>query len=155
MTDLETKLRRALRVSQDPGCDQPAFDVAGIISRGRRLRWRRRVVAVGGGLCVTAALAGAATGIGKLATSPIHPAQHVVGPARSVPAPTPSRAISPPSPTAIPTAAPSATPIPARVAASGAQPVATSSVSTASPPQPTATPTPSATPKGARPRPAA
>ena len=124
MTDLETRLRRALRVSQDSGhappgypahgCGEPAFDVAGIITRGRRLRWRRRAAAAGASLCVAAALFGAVTGFGKLATSSVHPAQRVVGPAGSVPAPSPSRVISPPSPSttprAVPAARPSATP---------------------------------------------
>ncbi|MCW2932566.1 MAG: hypothetical protein JWM19_3528 [Actinomycetia bacterium] len=158
MTDLETQLRRALRVSQDPGgyappgypvrgCDESALDVAGIVARGRRLRWRRRAVAVGGSLCVAAAMFGAVTGIGKLATPSVHPAQHVVGPARSVPAPSPSRPVSSPSPiaspTAIATAAASspATPTPISTVTPGAQPAATP-VSTSGP-QPTATPTPS------------
>jgi hypothetical protein len=148
MTDLETKLRRALRVSRDPGCDEPAFDVAGIIVAGRRLRWRRRAAAVGGSLCVAAAMAVAVTAFGRLAPSSVHPAQHVVGPARSVPAPSASRPISPSpsvSPTAIPTAAPSMIPVPTRMAASAAQPVATPA-RTSSPPQPTAPPTLSATP---------
>ncbi|HEX3961999.1 MAG TPA: hypothetical protein VHZ03_36120 [Trebonia sp.] len=166
MTDLETQLRRALRVSQDPGYappghpvrgrDEPAFDVAGIIVRGRRLRWRRRAVAVGGSLCVAAAMFGAATGIAKLATSPVHPAQHVVGPAQPGPAPSASRPISAPSPSASPTAIatprPSnsatprptgaATPSPSSTAAPGAQPTVTPIGSPT--PQPYATPTPSA-----------
>jgi hypothetical protein len=165
MTDLETQIRRALRASQDPGyaspgypvrgCDEPAFDVAGIIARGRRLRWRRRAVAVGGSLCVAAAMFGAVTGIGKLTTPSVHPAQHVVGPAQSVPAPSvpapsPSRPISSPSPsaspTAIPAAAPSdtATPVPTSSAPAGTQPVVAPVGSSS--PQPDATPTPTSKP---------
>jgi hypothetical protein len=167
MTDLETQLRRALRVPQDPGyappgypacgCDEPAFDVAGIIARGRRLRWRRRAVVVGGSLCVAAAMFGAVTGIGKLATPSVHPVQHVVGPARSVPAPTPSRPVpaptpsraisspSPSAPTAIapPTPPATAPPTPGPTATPGTQPLV-APVSTSGP-QSGATPTPAPT----------
>jgi hypothetical protein len=154
MTDLETQLRRALRVSQDPGRDESALEVAGIIARGRRLRWRRRAVAVGGSLCVAAAMFGAVTGIGKLATPSVHPAQHVVGPAQSVPAPSvpapsASRPITSPSPSASPTAIPAATPSatttpsPTRTAPPGTRPVVAPVGSSS--PQPGATPTP--TPK--------
>ena len=46
MNDLDTNtLRRALRVTQDPGYPSPGgngrADIAGIVARGRRLRWRR------------------------------------------------------------------------------------------------------------------
>ena len=67
MTDLDT-LRRALRASPepDPAFDPAfasAFDPAEIITRGRRLRWRRRAVAAGSGVCLAAAVFGAVAGV--------------------------------------------------------------------------------------------
>ena len=89
MNDLDT-LRRALRASQQPGCPLPGHtgpaDVAGIITRGRRLRWRRRAMAAGGSVCLAAAVVGAVVGIGRLTTPSSGPAPHVVspvGPARA------------------------------------------------------------------------
>ena len=63
MTDLDTDLlRRALRASPEPE-PEPAFDPAAIITRGRRLRWRRRAAAAGGGVCLAAAVFGAVVGV--------------------------------------------------------------------------------------------
>ena len=69
MTDLDTDLlRRALRASPEPEpAFDPALDPAAIITRGRRLRWRRRAAAAGGGVCLAAAVFGAVTGVGRLA----------------------------------------------------------------------------------------
>ena len=61
MTDLDT-LRRALRASPPP---EPTFDPAAVIARGRRLRWRRRAAAAGGGLCLGVAVFGAVAGVGR------------------------------------------------------------------------------------------
>jgi hypothetical protein len=112
MTDLET-LRQALREQEESGWrgGEP-LDVAAVITQGRRLRWRRRAVAVAGGVCVAAAVFGTVTGISQLARpspSPApHPAnlaQHRASPARppastvrSVPGPSPSRAPRQPVP---------------------------------------------------------
>ena len=80
MTDLDTQLlRQALRAPRDPG---DPVDVTLIMSRGRRLRRRRRLAAVAGGLCAVAVLAGTATAIATLtgtpstAGQPVGPAQH-------------------------------------------------------------------------------
>jgi hypothetical protein len=134
--DLDTQtLRRALRAPQEPGYPVPGqagpADVAGIISRGRRLRWRRRAMAAGGSVCLAAAVVGAVAGIGRLTSPSPGPAQHVVtpvGPARATrpPSPSPHRGRPTPSPIASATAAPtpSATPtgLPAAATTSGPMP---------------------------------
>jgi hypothetical protein len=59
MTHLDTTtLRRALKAPRDPG---DPVDVTQLMSRGRRLRWRRRLTAVAGGICAVAILAGSRT----------------------------------------------------------------------------------------------
>jgi hypothetical protein len=153
MNDLDTQLlRRALHAPQEPGYPAPGrtepADLAEIITRGRRLRWRRRAMAAGGSVCLAAALVGAVAGIGRLTTPSSGPAQHVVSPvvpARTTPAPSPSpgrgRATPSPAPsatavpTAIPTAVPTATAIPTAVPTATAIPTAV----------PTATAIPTAT----------
>ncbi|MGD0702138.1 MAG: hypothetical protein ABSA02_19920 [Trebonia sp.] len=130
MNDLDTNtLRRALRVTQDPGYPSPGgngrADIAGIVARGRRLRWRRRAVATGGSLCLAAAVAGAVAGIGRLTTPSSGPAQHTVSPvsptrAVLVPTPSPGRGhVTPwpsPSATAVPTSPSSSSPLPTATA---------------------------------------
>jgi hypothetical protein len=126
MTDLDTHtLRRALRAPQEPGYPAPGrtgpADVAEIITRGRRLRWRRRAMAAGGSVCLAAAVVGAVAGIGRLTTPSPGPVQHVVspvGPTRPThptrptlaPSPSPRRGHATPSPFPSATAAPSASP---------------------------------------------
>ena len=81
MTDLDT-LRRALRASPQPEPQpEPAFDPAAIITRGRRLRWRRRAVAAGGGLCLGVAVLGAVAGVGRLTAPSPGPGNHPISPA--------------------------------------------------------------------------
>ena len=113
MTDLDTDLlRRALRASPEPE-PEPAFDPAAIITRGRRLRWRRRAAAAGGGVCLAAAVFGAVTGLGRLTVPSPGPAHHTVVPAvpvgpagttgtRPRPVPSPVRDGTVPSPSAPP-----------------------------------------------------
>jgi hypothetical protein len=136
MTDLDTHtLRRALRAPQEPGYPAPGLagpaDVAQIISRGRRLRWRRRAMAAGGSVCLAAAVVGAVAGIGRLTTPSPGPAQHVVSPVgstRATPPPSPSphrgRATPSPIPSATAAATPSATPtgLPTAATTSGPTP---------------------------------
>jgi len=126
MNDLDTDLlRRALRAPQEPG--PPAAgrtgpdDITEIITRGRRLRWRRRAMAAGGSVCLAAAVVGAVAGIGRLTAPSSGPTQHVispVGPARATLAPSPSpdrrRAASSPVPsaTAVQTTPPTPTRLP-------------------------------------------
>ena len=67
-TDTQT-LRRALRsgMNQGAGSDQATgLDVTLIMHRGRRLRRRRRLVAVAGGVCAIAVLGGVATAVAGL-----------------------------------------------------------------------------------------
>jgi hypothetical protein len=131
MNDLDTDLlRRALRASREPGpplagCTGPD-DLTEIITRGRRLRWRRRALAAGGSVCLAAAVVGAVAGVGRLTAPSSGPAQHVVSPVgatrtRPVAAPSPGPGRATPSPVASPTAAPTASP----TAAPNAQPTAT------------------------------
>ena len=81
MTDLDT-LRRALRASRATGAaPEPAFDPAAIITRGRRLRWRRRAAAAGGGLCLGVAVFGAVAGVGRLTAPSPGPGHHPISPA--------------------------------------------------------------------------
>jgi hypothetical protein len=107
MTDLDM-LRRALRVSDGDEYSAGALDVDEITTLGKRLRRRRRLAAVGAGLCVAAAVFGVATGIAHL-TRP-SPAQYPVSPGRTVPGP--SRCHPVPSPTGISTSTPTAVPGP-------------------------------------------
>ena len=117
MNDLDTQLlRRALRAPQEPGYPSAGYTgpagVAEIISRGRRLRWRRRAMAAGGSVCLAAAVVGAVAGIGRLTAPSPGPAQHVispVGPGRTTPAPRPSPRPSPGRGRDTPWPAPSAT----------------------------------------------
>ena len=99
MTDLDT-LQRALRASEEAG----GLDVTVIIARGRKLRWRRRLVAVGGGLCVAAALAAVAAGAPHLARPALTPGQRPAAPGQSVPA---TKPIAPPRHPATVTPSPS------------------------------------------------
>jgi hypothetical protein len=132
MTDLDT-LRRALRASPEPGRGfDPdfapafeAFDPAVIVAKGRRLRWRRRAVAAGSGVCLAAAVFGAMVGVGRLAGPSTGPARHTVapiGPVGSRPRPVPS----PRRDSAIPSASPTASPSP--YATSRATPIATTPI---------------------------
>jgi hypothetical protein len=83
MTDLDTAaLRQALRAPGDPAAP---VDVTQIMTRGRKLRTRRRLAAVAGGLGAVAVLAGTATAIAGLTAAPPAPGQPV-GPARHGPA---------------------------------------------------------------------
>jgi hypothetical protein len=112
MNDIDTQmLRRALRAPLEPGHPPTArtgpADVAEIITRGRRLRWRRRAMAAGGSVCLGVALVGVVAGIGRLTTPSPAPAQHVispVGPARATlaPIPSPGRRRAAPSPVPTP-----------------------------------------------------
>jgi hypothetical protein len=152
MNDLDTQLlRRALRAPQEPGYPSAGYtgpaDVAEIISRGRRLRWRRRAMAAGGSVCLAAAVVGAVAGIGRLTTPSPAPAQHVispVGPGRTAPAsrPSPDRGRATPEPVPSATAAPTTPGTPAATAlpASTAPPTAS-----ATQPQSVPTPTPTRT----------
>ena len=171
MTDLDTQtLRRALRAAQEPGYPAPGrtgqADVAEIITRGRRLRWRRRAMAAGGSVCLAAALVGAVAGIGRLTTPSPGPAQHVVspvGPAHPTrptrptmaPSPSPRRGHATPSPfppaTAARSTSPTATPTtnpaaPATLGQTPPTPTPTLSASAAVSGGASATSTPSATP---------
>jgi hypothetical protein len=153
MNDLDTHLlRRALRAPQEPGYPSPGrtgpADVAEIITRGRRLRWRRRAMAAGGSVCLVAAVVGAVAGIGRLTAPSPGPDQHVispVGPARSTLAPSPSPSPSPgrgrvtPPPVPPATAVPTASPTPSTLPTPTPTPTATS------PTAPTPTPTPTRT----------
>jgi hypothetical protein len=60
-------LREALQPASVPdGYDAAELDVQRIMTRGRRLRVRRRAAAVGGALCVAAAVFGVVTGAASL-----------------------------------------------------------------------------------------
>ena len=112
MTGLDTEaLREALRAGNDPG---GALDLALIMDRGKRLRWRRRGAAVAGTLCALALLAGAGTGIADLASSspatvqPVSPARPGL-PGTRLPPPRTATA-GPVTPVPVPAATPTATP---------------------------------------------
>jgi hypothetical protein len=145
MTDLDTAtLRLALKAPGDPS---DPVDVNQIVTRGRRLRQRRRLTAVAGGICAVAILAGTGTAIANLTAAPSAPGQPV-GPAQHRPAQHQSAQHRPPQPapsrhgTPVPvvrpttnlpaTRAPAATPTPANVT-----------------PTPSASPTSTAAPTGA------
>lgn len=100
MTDLDT-LRRALRV------EQPSWqhiDVDQIMTRGRRLRWRRRLAAGGAVVVCAAAVSGVLAGIGHPVHSAPIPAQRPASPAHVVRERPPTDPA--PSRTAAPTASP-------------------------------------------------
>jgi hypothetical protein len=130
MTELDTTaLRQALRASQDPG---DLVDVTKIMTRGRRLRNRRRLAAVAGTVCAVALLAGTASAIADRTAGPSQRVQPV-GPAREQSLqPTPAGRHAP-HPVTRPTADLPATPVPL------ATPLPATATPTAS-----ATPTPSA-----------
>jgi hypothetical protein len=164
MNDLDTDLlRRALRAPQEPGPHSAGpDDITEIITRGRRLRWRRRAMAAGGSVCLAAALVGAVAGIGRLTAPSSGPSQHVVSPVggtrtRLAPTPSPGRGRATPSPVAPATAAPvvrptatnapAGTPIPSRIQSSQPLPTPTSTgaaVSASSDAAPTSSPSASA-----------
>jgi hypothetical protein len=110
MTDLET-LRQALQVQEEPGA---TLDLPAIIKRGRRLRGRRRLLAVAAGTCAAAAVFGAVTGITHLTRPAIAPAQGPAGSSHSVPGPSPSRAVTVPPSHVVTPARPWPTPSPSR-----------------------------------------
>ena len=137
MTDLDM-LRRALRVSDGDGYSAGALDVEEIRTLGKRLRRRRRLAAVGAGLCIAAAVFGVATGISHLTRPSSAPAQYPVSPGRTVPGP--SRCPPVPSPTGISTSTPTAVPSP--TGAGAATPTAVPSPAGISTSTPTAVPSP-------------
>jgi len=144
MTDLDT-LRRALRVSDGDGYSAGALDVDEIRTLGKRLRRRRRLAAVGAGLCVAAAVFGVATGITHLTRPSPAPAQYPVSPARTAPGPLRCHPVSSPSGAGAetPTAAPSpTTPVPSPTGAGADTPTAVPSLTTAVPSVITAVPSP-------------
>jgi hypothetical protein len=135
MTDLDM-LRRALRVSDGDGYSARALDVDEIRTLGKRLRRRRRLAAVGAGLCVAAAVFGVAAGITHLTRPSSAPAQHPVSPGRTPPGP--SRCLPVLSPTGIGTGTPTAVPSPTGIGTS--TPTAVSSPTGAGAGTPTAVP---------------
>ena len=146
MTDLDTTtLRLALKAPGDPSAP---VDVTQIMTRGRRLRRRRRSAAVAGGICAVAILAGAGTAVASLTAEPsvpslpAGPAQHRPTEGRPpTPVPSPRHTSRPGvSPAAGLPAAP--VPSPSRTVTS-ASVASTPSGSPASPtsPTPTAVPT--------------
>ncbi len=143
MTDLDI-LRRALRAQDMHGCPgRDGLDVGEIIVRGRRLRWRRRVAAAGGAMCLAAAVFGAVTGVSHLARSSPAPAQHPAGSTRSILGLSPTPAVTRP-PARTPTPSPSGPPAPKPTGAAGRQPIANPSPSPTGPTsgQPAARPSP-------------
>ncbi len=145
MTGLDTEaLREALRAGNDPG---GALDLALIMDRGKRLRWRRRGAAVAGTLCALALLAGAGTGIADLASSspatvrPVSPARPGL-PGTRLPPPRTATAgpVTPvPVPTVTPTASPSA-PVPVKSAPAVSSAItAVTTAGAAGPPTPAVT----------------
>jgi hypothetical protein len=108
MKDLGT-LRQALWETADQAKARDDLDIAAIMKRGRRLRFRRRIAAAGGTLCVAAVVYGVVIGTAHLtrpSPAPVRPA----GPARFLPtAPSPASTATharpgPPSPTPSPAA---------------------------------------------------
>ena len=101
MTDLDT-LREALQtpVRPDAGAGAPEpLDVGEVITRGRRLRWRRRAGATTVAACVIAATVAAVTGAGHAGSRPLRTVPPPLGGGRSTPSATPSPAPSaPPAP---------------------------------------------------------
>jgi len=100
MTDLDT-LREALQtpVRPDAGAGAPEpLDVGEVITRGRRLRWRRRAGATTVAACVIAATVAAVTGPGHAGSRPLRTVPPPLGGGRSTPSATPSPAPSAPAP---------------------------------------------------------
>lgn len=101
MKDLDT-LRVALTQQRPPG--DKTLDIDHILTKGRRLRRRRRVALAAGTMCVIAGVFGATTGITHLARPAPVPAQRPAAPAKPSPrlSPrghgTPTPAISPSEP---------------------------------------------------------
>ena len=88
MTDLDrATLRMALKSAGDQG---DPVDVTQIMTRGRRLRARRRLAAVAGAACAVAILAGAGTAIASRAAAPSAPVRPA-GPAGHGPGPASGR----------------------------------------------------------------
>ena len=142
MTELDT-LRRALRADGRPGAHtlDADLDIGVIMKRGRRVRTRRRIAAVGGAACAAALVFGVVTSVTHVAGSSVTPARppadsgHVLPPARQ-PTASPTRAV---------TSGPVPSPAPRRPAATAvtaAPPVTAVPRVTAVPPG-TAAPTPS------------
>jgi hypothetical protein len=126
MTELDTRtLQLALQIPDERAYAAGTPDIAEIIARGRRLRWRRRLVAAAGALCAAAIAYGAVTGISQLAESAPVPPAHPAGPTQTVPGPPPSYLV--PSPTrqpnmGTPEPSPSVSPLPAQIGPSDARP---------------------------------
>lgn len=163
MNDLDTALlRRALKAAGDTA---DPVDVTQIMAKGRRLRRRRRLTAVAGGVCAIAMVTGTGTAIAQLTAAPpgrsqpVGPALHRPandrqpqhGPQSRTPRPEPSPASTRPAspgPTAVsPISAPSATPTrSASTRSTGSTPVPTRSPSASS--TPSAVPTRASQPAG-------
>src|SRR5215469_8929593 len=94
MKDLDT-LRRALRSSDEPTVHDD-LDVSSILTRGRRMRRRRRLAATGGVVGIAGAALAVALGTTHLAGRSLTPGQppaapgHIQSPAATRPAPRPS-----------------------------------------------------------------
>jgi len=133
MSDTDT-LRRALRAGQ-PGTDD--LDIGVIMKRGRRLRTRRRLAAVGGAACLAAVVFGVLSVTGHAAQPSVAPANsgHPGRPGHSAPARVPG------SPTPSPTRSrpPSGTPSPARASATPTSAASVSPTPFASRPGPAVT----------------
>src|ERR1700677_215603 len=89
MTDLDT-LRRSLAGRPPAEYGQQTLDVAQIMTRGRRLRIRRRVTAAGGARCVAVAVFGAGTGVSYLTGTPPAPGQQPASSTRIAHSPSPA-----------------------------------------------------------------
>jgi hypothetical protein len=139
MTDLET-LRRALRAGNEPAPFPDCPDMASIMVRGRRLRVRHRVTAVGGVLCLAGLVLAVVTGIAHL-TRPSFPAPP------QPQAPSHSR----PGPVATPTPHATATSQPRPIPAHSITPVSVVPSSVASAAVPTASPSGYLSPSGPAP----
>lgn len=140
MSDTET-LRRALRAGQ-PGADD--LDIGVIMKRGRRLRTRRRLAAVGGAACLAALAFGVLSVTGHATQPSVAPANsghsgHSGRPSHSAPARVPG------SPTPSPTRSrtPAGAPSPARASATPSSAASVTPTPFASRPGPTTTPSPS------------
>lgn len=89
MKDVDT-LRQALWETADQAKTRDNLDIAAIMKRGQRLRFRRRLAAAGGTLCVAAAVYGVVIGTAHL-TQPSPATVRPAGPARLSPtAPSPA-----------------------------------------------------------------
>src|SRR5580704_16994167 len=122
MTDLDT-LRRALRAEQPPTWSaRQSMDVDQIITRGRRLRWRRRLAGGGAVVVCAAAVSGVLAGTGHPVRATPVPAQRPASPSRFVRQTPPTYLL--PSRTSAPTPSPasSGAPYPATTPSSLASP---------------------------------